>query len=221
MKFLIVDDHYLARLGLASLLEAEGHCVVGTCSTGKEAVLEALRLQPDVILLDIRMSDMSGLEAMELIKEQIPQVKIVIVTISEDKNYILEAIRGGADGFLLKSSCADEFINCLRALENGNMALSPCIATQVIQDLLHNPEASDDHTLGLTKRQVEILCLMAQGWSNKEIGRYLMVSENTVKYHLKKILQKTNTQNRTEAVAIAMNSGLLEIAQLTPSKSST
>ena len=212
MNFLIVDDHYLARVGLTSLLEAEGHCVVGTCSTGEDAVQEAIRLKPDVVLLDIRLPGMSGLEVLAHIKEQSPQMKVVIVTIAEDENYILGAIRNGADGFLFKSSCADEFINCLKALEQGNLALSPCLATRIIQDLMHAPGPPDDPNQELTERQVEILHLMALGWSNKEIGQKLMVSENTIKYHLKKILQKMNAQNRTEAVAMAVNDGLFEPA---------
>ena len=213
MNFLIVDDHYLSRAGLTSLLEAVGHCVIGTCSTGEEAVQEAIRLKPDVVLLDIRLPGMSGLEVLGHIKEQSPQMKVVIVTISEDENYILEAIRNGADGFLLKSSCSDEFINCLKALEQGNLALSPCLATRIIQDLMQVPEPPDDPYQELTERQVEILHLIALGWSNKEIGHKLMVSENTIKYHLKKILQKMNAQNRTEAVAMAVNDGLFEPAQ--------
>ena len=213
MKFLIVDDHLLSRIGLTSLLEEVGYCVVGTCSTGEEAIQETIRAKPDVVLLDIRMPGMSGLEALRLIKEQVPQVKVVMVTIVEDENSILEAIFSGADGFLLKSSCADEFADCFKALEDGNLALSPCLATQVIQNLMHSPEPPDDSTQELTKRQVEILHLMALGWSNKEIGRKLMVSENTVKYHLKKILLKLNAQNRTEAVAMAVNSGWLELTQ--------
>lgn len=217
MNFLIVDDHYLARVGLTSLLEAEGHSVVGTCSTGESAVHEAIQLKPDVVLLDIRLPDMSGLEVLGHIKEQSPQMKVVIVTIAEDENYILEAIRNGADGFLLKSSCSDEFVNCLKALEQGNMALSPCLATRIIQDLMQAPEPPDDPNQELTERQVEILHLIALGWSNKEIGHKLMVSENTIKYHLKKILQKMNAQNRTEAVAMAVNGGLFEPAQPLPS----
>ena len=210
MNFLIVDDHYLARVGLTSLLESEGHCVIGNCSTGESAVHEVIRLKPDVVLLDIRLPDISGLEVLGHIKEHSPQMKVVIVTIAEDENYILEAIRNGEDGFLLKSSCSDEFINCVKALEQGNLALSPCLATRIIQDLMQAPEPPDDPNQELTERQVEILHLMALGWSNKEIGHKLMVSENTIKYHLKKILQKMNAQNRTEAVAMAVNNGLFE-----------
>ena len=217
MNFLIVDDHFLARVGLTSLLEAEGHCVVGTCTTGEDAVQEAIRLKPDVILLDVRLPGISGLEVLCHVKEQSPQVKVVMVTIAEDENYILEAIRNGADGFLFKSSCSDEFVNCLNALEQGSLALSPCLATRIIQDLMQAPEPPNDPNQELTERQVEILHLMALGWSNKEIGHKLMVSENTIKYHLKKILQKMNAQNRTEAVAMAVNDGLFESVQPVPS----
>lgn len=213
MRFLIVDDHYLAQVGLTSLLEAEGHDVVGFCGTGEEAVSQNKQLQPDVILMDIRMPTMNGLEALRLIKEQTPEVKVVMVSIAEDENYIMESIRSGADGFLFKGSSGDEFLSCLEALKSGNLALSPCMATQIINKLVRNPKPSENPLQALTKRQVEILHFMALGLSNKEIGTRLMVSENTVKYHLKKILQKTNAQNRTEAVAMAMNSGILESVQ--------
>ena len=213
MRFLIVDDHYLAQVGLTNLLEAEGHDVVGTCGTGEQAVSQNTQLQPDVILMDFRMPGMNGLEALRLIKEQTPQVKVVIVSVSEEENLILESIRAGADGYLFKGSSGDEFLDCLEALKSGNLALSPCMATQIINKLVQDPKPSENPIQALTKRQVEILHFMALGLSNKEIGARLMVSENTVKYHLKKILQKTNAQNRTEAVAMAMNSGILEPVQ--------
>lgn len=213
MKFLIADDHYLARMGLTNILEVAGHNVLDTCSTGDEAVMKVKQLQPDVILIDIRMPGMDGLEALRLIKEQSPGVKVIVVSIIEDEAYILESIRSGADGYLFKGSCADEFLNCIDALKSGNLALSPCIATRVINKLVENPKPPEDPINDLTKRQVEILNFMAMGLSNREIGNRLMVSENTVKYHLKKILQKTNAQNRTEAVALAVNSGILESVQ--------
>ena len=210
MNFLIADDHYLARIGLTSLLEAQDHQVVATCSSGEQAVLKAKQLQPDVIIMDVRMPNMDGLEALRLIKEQTPEIKVVMVSITEDEDLILEAIRSGADGFLFKSSCSEEFMNCIETLMSGNLALSPCIATRIINKLVRSPQPLADPLQELTKRQIEILNLLALGLSNKEIADRLMVSENTIKYHLKKILQKTNAQNRTEAVAMAMNSGILE-----------
>lgn len=221
MRFLIADDHLLARAGLTSLLEAEGHTVVGACDSGESAIRDTLRLQPDVVLLDIRMPGMNGLDALRLIKEKAPHVKVVIVTIAEDEEYVLEAIRRQANGFLLKSSCGEEFLNCIQALEKGNLAISPYLATRVINILMHENQAQDHQAPKLTPRQVEILRYTAHGLSNKEIGNLLMVSENTVKYHLKQILQKLNAQNRTEAVAVAISFGLLEAAAETPEPAQT
>jgi DNA-binding NarL/FixJ family response regulator len=210
MRILVVDDHSLVRDGITSMLEAAGYKVVGQSGDGESAVSEALRLLPDVVLLDIAMPKMNGIEALRMIREAAPQIKVVMLTISEDENYLIDAIQLGASGYMLKSSSGEEFLGCLKSLEDGDLALNRSTATHLIQSLMEVKSSNRDQEARLTNREREILQLVAEGFSNKVIGQRLSVSENTVKYHIKKILQKLNAQNRTEAVAYALRSGLLK-----------
>jgi len=210
MRILVVDDHLLVRDGIISLLVSAGHDVIGECGDGRTAVRLAGQLRPDAVLMDICMTEMNGLEALKLIKARIPQIKVVMLTITEEEKYVMQAIQLGADGYMLKSASGDEFLECLHALEMGNLALNQSMATRVIQGLMESQ--MQDGSLGrqLTERELEILTYVAEGQSNKNIGKQLTVSENTIKYHLKKILQKLDAQNRTEAVARAIHLGYLE-----------
>ena len=210
MRILVVDDHSLVRDGLTSMLEAAGHTVVGHSGDGESAVSDALRLRPEVVLLDIALPKMNGIEALRVIRESAPQIKVVMLTISEDENYLLDAIQLGASGYMLKSSSRDEFLGCLKSLEQGDLALNRSTATHLIQSLMEFNDGSRERPTCLTDRECEILQLVAAGHSNKVIGQQLSVSENTVKYHIKKVLQKLNAQNRTEAVANAMLMGLID-----------
>jgi len=210
MRILVVDDHSLVRDGITSMLEAAGYTVVGQSGDGESAVSDALRHHPDVVLMDIAMPKMSGIEALRLIREAAPDIKVVILTISEDENTLIDAIQLGASGYMLKSSSGDEFLRCLKSLEDGELALNRSTATHLIQSLMEVRSGVKDQRPTLTERECEILQLVADGYSNKVIGQRLSVSENTVKYHIKKILQKLNAQNRTEAVAYAMRLGLLD-----------
>jgi DNA-binding NarL/FixJ family response regulator len=210
MRILVVDDHSLVRDGISSMLESAGHTVVGQCGDGKRAVADTLRLRPEVVLLDIAMPEMNGIEALRQIRDVAPQVKVVMLTISEDENSLVDAIQLGASGYMLKSSSGDEFLRCLASLEDGNLALNRTTATHLIQSLMEVNRGCQDRPADLTDRECEILMLVAEGHSNKVIGQQLSVSENTVKYHVKKILQKLNVQNRTEAVASALRLGMLE-----------
>ena len=210
MRILVVDDHSLVRDGITSMLEAAGYTVVGQSGDGESAVSDALRHHPDVVLMDIAMPKMSGIEALRLIREAAPDIKVVILTISEDENTLIDAIQLGASGYMLKSSSGDEFLRCLKSLEDGELALNRSTATHLIQSLMEVRSGVKNQRPPLTERECEILQLVADGYSNKVIGQRLSVSENTVKYHIKKILQKLNAQNRTEAVAYAMRSGLLD-----------
>jgi DNA-binding NarL/FixJ family response regulator len=207
MRILVVDDHALVRDGLISLLESAGHYVVGDCGDGQSAVEQAIKLQPDVVLLDICMPKMDGVQTLKAIKTNAPNIKVVMLTISEDEEFVLQAIRSGADGYMIKSASGDEFLNCLRALEMGDLALSRSLATLVIQGLMLGQTEEEDSEL--TDREIEILQYVANGYSNKVIGKFLTVSENTIKYHLKKILQKLNARNRAEAVARAISLDLI------------
>ncbi len=205
MRVLVVDDHALFRDGIKSLLAARDMEVVGEAENGQEAVDKAAALHPDVILMDIRMPVMSGLEATRLLKARLPEVKIVILTVSEDDSDLFEAIKSGADGYLLKSLESEEFFDLLSGLPRGEAAISRPLAGKILRELARQqvggaPQRSPDD---LTEREEEILRLLAEGASNRDIAAALSISENTVKYHMKNILDKLHLQNRAQVIAYA------------------
>jgi DNA-binding NarL/FixJ family response regulator len=207
MRVLVVDDHSLFRDGIISLLEAGGHEVVGEASNGAEAIKQALALNPELVLMDIHMPWMSGLDALKEIKEKLPTTFVVMLTVSEDDENLLEAIRLGANGYLLKQIDADEFFSLLERLQTGQAAISPAMATRLFKHLRQPPSTQPEPIL--SQRETEILRFVAAGKSNREIASILSVSENTIKFHIKNILQKLNVANRTEAATLAMQKRLL------------
>lgn len=207
MRVLVVDDHSLFRDGIISLLEAGGHEVVGEASNGAEAIKQTFALKPELVLMDIHMPWMNGLDALKEIKEKSPTTFVVMLTVSEDDENLIEAIRLGANGYLLKQIDADEFFSLLSRLQNGEAALSPAMTTRLFKHLQQPSESQPENPL--SQREVEILQLVAAGKANREIAAILSVSENTIKFHLKNILQKLNASNRTEAVTIAIEKHIL------------
>jgi DNA-binding NarL/FixJ family response regulator len=210
VRVLIADDHALFRDGITSLLEAAGFEVIGQVGDGQAAIDSVTSLQPDLALIDISMPICNGLEALEQIKSKSPETRIVILTVSDEDADLFTAIEAGADGYLLKSLGSDEFISSLRALEKGELSITRKTATRLIEGLVRNPENGNNKDKLITERELELLCLVAGGLTNKAIAQELSISENTVKYHLKKILQKLGAQNRTEAVSSAISLGLIE-----------
>ncbi len=209
MRVLVADDHTLFRDGITSLLEAAGFQVVGQVGDGQEAIAAAQRLRPDLVLLDVDMPRLNGLEALSQIKAQLPETRVVMLTVSQDDKDLLQAVQSGAQGYLLKDLSADEFLDMLYGLERGEAAISRKTAARLIDGLgarAHRPPAPAER---LTEREIEVLKAVAEGQPNTAIAQRLSISENTVKYHLKKIFQKLGAQNRTEAVAHAMRAGLL------------
>lgn len=207
MRILVVDDHSLFRDGIISLLEAGGHKIVGQAHNGSEAVEQALSLQPDLVLMDIHMPVMSGLDALKSIKAAQPNIKVVMLTVSEEDKDLLEAIRSGANGYLLKHIDSNEFFKLLENLERGDAAILPSIATRLFKFVSQsgeNPEKSP-----LSEREAEVLRLVGAGKSNREIANELSISENTIKFHIKNILQKLSAANRIEAVTYAIQHGLI------------
>jgi len=212
MRILVADDHSLFRDGLVSLLEAAGFEVVAQLGDGAAAVEAALRLRPDAVLMDITMPGMSGLEALHRIRAEWPEAQVVMLTASDDEASLFEAVEAGAHGYLLKSLNADEFIEMLNGLERGEAAMTRQTTARLLAGLSQFPHAhahpsSPDE---LTPREHELLELMVKGLSNKEMAQALALSENTVKYHVKHILQKLGVQNRTEAAVQAVRIGLLK-----------
>lgn len=211
MRVLVVDDHWLFRGGITSLLEADGFEVVGEESDGESAVETALSLRPDLVLMDISLPSMGGLEAMQLIKVQSPEIHVVMLTASEEDEDILNAIKFGADGYLLKSQSPEDFIANLHLLEEGEMAISRKLTTRAIKGLLGTPQPEQPPEELLTPRETELLVLIAGGVSNKGIAARLSLSENTVKYYIKRLMQRFDAQNRAEVVSQAIRAGLFKL----------
>lgn len=211
MRVLVADDHSLFRDGLVSLLEVAGYTVVGQAGDGQSAIDQAFSLQPDLILLDLHMPIMNGLEALRQIKEKRPATFVVMLTVSDDESHLVEAMKAGANGYLYKHLNSQEFLRALEGLQRGEAAISMKSATVVIEKLSSlstntQPRSAD----ALSVREAEILRLVANGDSNSAIAAKISISENTVKYHLKHILQKLNARNRTEAVSAAIQAGILK-----------
>jgi DNA-binding NarL/FixJ family response regulator len=214
-RVLLVDDHALFLEGLRSLLTIRGVEVVGTANDGLEALEMARALRPDVILMDVKMPRCDGLAATRLIKAELPDTKIVMLTVFEEDKVLFEAIKSGASGYLYKSLDADEFFELLSGLERGEAPLSPGLATRVLHEfaqqatLAESTAQPDSPTrLELTSRQAEILTLVAQGLTYKAVGEALCLSERTIKYHMGEILERLHVKNRAEAIAYAVRAGL-------------
>ncbi|HXQ95581.1 MAG TPA: response regulator transcription factor [Candidatus Acidoferrales bacterium] len=210
MRILLADDHALFRDGVASLVSAWGHDVVGQASNGEDAVELADRLRPDLVLMDVRMPGLSGLAATQRIRTDHPEVAIVMLTVSEDEDDLFTAIKAGAQGYLLKNLESAQLRSMLEAVARGEAAITPATAARIIDEFLradrpHLPVDPDR----LTDREVEVLRLVTQGLRNKEIGSRLGITENTAKFHLKNILEKLHAQSRTELAARAVREGLI------------
>ncbi|HSB70452.1 MAG TPA: response regulator transcription factor [Candidatus Methylomirabilis sp.] len=207
LRMLLVDDHALVRRGIATFLAACPDIeVVGEAENGVHAVVKAAELMPDLILMDIQMPVMDGLEATRRIKAAHPYLKIVMLTIAEEERNLFEAIKAGAHGYLLKSSQPDEFLARVRGISQGEAPISHVMAAKILEEFGRHPQGnpSDVPASKLTPREHEVLQFLTQGHPNKEIANTLGISEGTVKNHLKHILAKLHLQNRVQAAAYAL-----------------
>jgi len=214
IRVLVVEDHTLFRKGIVSLLANEHDFdVVGEAANGREAIERARELRPDVILMDISMPEMDGLEATRQIKTEVPSARIVILTISEDDRNLFEAIKSGAQGYVLKKIEPRALFGNLRGVVRGEASISRTMATKILKEFarqtrpvaqLPGPDTS------LTPREKEVLELVTLGRTNKEIAVALNIAENTAKNHLKSILEKLHLENRVQAAAYAIREGLIE-----------
>lgn len=207
MRVLLVDDHPLFREGLISLLRTHNVDVVGEASSGTEALDLTRRFRPDVVLMDLDMPDVGGLEATRLIKAEMPDVKVVILTVSEADEDLFEAIRGGAHGYLVKSTSSSEFFDLLEALDRGEAPLSRGLAAKIIRHLAQGGRPADEGTR-LTPREEEVLQLVAEGKTNRDVAAELFIADATVKFHMTNILNKLHLENRAQVVAYAHRHGL-------------
>ncbi len=212
MRLLIADDHPLFRDGLRSLLEARGIDVVGEGRNGREAIEQVKRLRPDVVLMDLSMPEMNGLAATRLLSADQPDVKVVILTASEDDADLFEAIKSGAQGYIFKNLDSEAFFALLEGVARGEPALTPGLAKKLIGEFARPAPAALPSDMGpepLTEREREVLELLVQGiTSNRDLAERLVISENTVKYHLRNILDKLHVQNRAQVVAYALRHGM-------------
>jgi DNA-binding NarL/FixJ family response regulator len=212
-RIIIADDHELARLGLRTMIEPEPDLeVVGEAATGREAVALSSQLQPDLVLMDIRMPDLDGLMATRAIKQELPRTSILIVTLSEDPDYLLEALRVGAAGFVLKDASRREVVAAVRQVLSGESPLDPKLAAQLIRRLAgQTPPKLEPakHGDNLTQRELEVLRLVAEGKTNHDIAQALFVSVGTVKVHVERIIDKLGVSDRTQAAVRAVELGYL------------
>lgn len=200
MRVLLADDHALVRAGIASLLRASGMEVVGEASDGYEAIEEARRLRPDVVFMDVGMPRCGGLKATRLIKEEMPETKVVMLTVSDDEKDLFEAVKHGAEGYLLKNLDEAEFTDLLARLDRGDSIVSPDLALKLLSEFARPKAAEAD---GLTKRELEVLSLVARGLTNKEIAVELSIAASTVDFHMRHLLAKLHLRNRAQAAVWA------------------
>lgn len=208
MRVVIADDHPLFRAGLMSLLRARGGIeVVGEASNGAEAVRLARGLKPDLVLMDLTMPGTGGLDATRRIKEENPDVKVVILTVSETEGDLFAAIQSGAHGYVIKSTGTQEFFELLDALEEGHVTLSGGLAMKIVR---HLAEEHRNPPHATTPRESDVLRCVADGLTNREVAAQLGISETTVKFHMTNILNKLHLNNRAQVVAYAHRRGLAE-----------
>ena len=209
MKVMLVDDVPLIRNGIASLLRAHGHEVVAEANDGPEALGLVDESSPDLVLMDIQMPGMGGLEATRLIKARHPDTKIVMLTVSDDENDLFEAVKSGAHGYLLKDLEAPQFFEALDAIDRGEAVIPTRLAGNLLTEFRSKSQQVEktDPNDSLSPREQEVLDLVSQGLTNKEVAGRLYISENTVKYHMKNILDKLHLQNRSQVIAWAVRRG--------------
>ena len=218
---LIADDQALMRAGFRMILEAEPDLeVVGEATTGDEAVAEADRLRPDVVLMDVRMPEMDGIEATRRLLERNDDTKVVMLTTFDMDEYVYEAFRAGASGFLVKDVPPEQLIAGIRSVASGDALLAPSVTRRLIEEYVHHPpnglHTPPPEVDRLTAREVEVLRMMARGLSNGEIAGELFVSETTVKTHVAHLLAKLGLRDRVQAVVFAYESGVVHPGDLGP-----
>ncbi len=212
---MVVDDHALFRRGLEMVLADEPDIeLVGEASDGAEAVQRAQELMPDVVLMDVRMPKRSGIEATREIKDLLPHCKIVMLTISDEEADLYDAIKAGASGYLLKEIPIEEVADAIRSVWAGQSRISPSMASKLLNEFAQVSKQSERTRVPgpkLTERELEVLRLVAQGLANRDIAKQLFISENTVKNHIRNILEKLHLHSRMEAVVYAVREKMIEI----------
>ena len=216
IRVLVVDDHALFRRGLEMVLAQEPDIeVVGEASDGAEALAKAMDTTPDIVLMDVRMPKRGGIDACTAIKDAVPSTNVIMLTISDEEADLYDAIKAGATGYLLKEISIEEVASAIRAVYGGQSLISPSMASKLLSEFASMIKRTDDRQQvpapRLTDREMEVLKLVAKGMNNRDIAKQLFISENTVKNHIRNILEKLQLHSRMEAVVYAVREKLLEI----------
>lgn len=216
IKIMLVDDHTLVREGFAKMLELEPDFeVVGQAADCDEACKLVRKLNPEIILMDIRLPGVTGIEATKKIKEEFPKVEVIILSMYDEDEYIFEAIKAGASGYVLKDISKEDLVRAIRVVHSGESLIQPALAKKVLKEFAHlakeTTQAQAKATIReLSERELDVLRLVAEGHANKQIADSLLISETTVKAHLRSIFRKLEVSDRAQAVAYAMRKGLVE-----------
>lgn len=218
IRFLICDDHALFRQGIKNILELEDDFrIIGEASTGREAIRYALETKPDIILMDIQMPELDGVVATKEILTEYPEAKVIILTMYRQNNYVFEAIKAGAMGYMLKDADANDLIHAIRRVAGGETLLNAEIAASILDDfgkvVLESPGSHDHKLSELTERETTILRYLAKGVSNQEIAEALNVSEKTIRNRLSEIFSKLRINNRTQAALYALKEGIAKLPE--------
>jgi two-component system response regulator DegU len=209
IRVMIVDDHHLVREGLKAILDQGNDIrVVSEASTAEDALKLVEKSEPDVVLMDISMPGMGGIKATKSIRERHPAVKVLILTMLDQEGYVYEAVKAGATGYMLKSTSSDELVHAIKTVNDGKALLHPDATAQLLKEFA-NLAVNRGQDYGLSNREMEVLQLLSEGKTNKEIAKSLFISEQTVKTHLAHIFNKLGTSDRTETVAKALRNGLV------------
>jgi DNA-binding NarL/FixJ family response regulator len=214
IRVLVADDHALFRQALRGILSTEPDLeLIGEAGDGEEAVRMAAELVPDVVLMDVRMPKLAGIDAARQISTQLPSTKIVMLTVSDEDGDLFEAIKAGASGYLLKEVDPAEIADAIRQIHAGQSLLSPAVASKLVSEFAALSKRADEKAMrpSLTARELEVLTLAADGLTNRQIGRRLEISENTVKNHIRNILEKLHLHSRMEAVLYAVREELIDL----------
>jgi DNA-binding NarL/FixJ family response regulator len=209
-RVLVADDQDVIRVGLSRILDGEDDLeVVAQAADGQAAVRESLRTHPDVVLMDVRMPVLDGLAATRRLLAELPTTRVVILTTFDLDEYVYEAIRSGASGFVLKDSPADEIVRAVRVVAAGDAMLAPATTRRLLAAFTRSRPREDARSEGLTRRERDVLVAMARGLNNAEIGRSLYISEGTVRTHVNRLLAKLDVRDRLQAVVFAYETGLV------------
>ena len=211
IRLMLADDHRMLREGLRRSMTEEGFQVVGEAGDGEEAVRLAAKLQPDVILMDVSMPDVDGVEATRRIRDLIPETRVIMLTMHPDQDVVAAALRAGAAGYLVKDCSTEEIAEAVRLAASDDAAISADVAASMLDEVRRLPDEPDEDRV-VTKREEEVLQLIADGCSTTEVAEQLFISQKTVKNHLASIYQKLDARDRTQAVLRAVRMGIVRLS---------